>query len=532
MAFAVLALAFGSFGVPLLQPAVAQAAPLAPYWDATGNYVVDMTYNGTDNPHDVSLTQDASGNLTGHGGSPAGTDTYTWVIDSGSVSGNAITFSAHYTATADAVTPLDTLVVSGTIGTDGKITGTWSDNYNAGARSGNVTTTAGAAIALGSIAAQDFGVTNASGVRGYTAGFGLTDATFAGATSVVSQLFSGVTLLQTDTLSGPNAALVTGNQISSPFDVFGTFDYAADGYWTNVRSTEYGQTLVPTSVTMTVTLANGKVVTATNSTLTGDPSSIRPAVPATLAATTITSTDATLNGQNGANAASGHSFWVSANTFSTASPTLPIGVYSTPDLGALAANATSSALLSSVTGLPAITANTTYYFAAWTNVDGTWIPGAVLSFETASTTPQSGTIGGTVTGGATVGVLAVTGVTAVKTTAIANGTFSDGWEYTFNITVPTNETHLAMKFANWLSTVGSSTLPVANNMRISSLQADNGGATVLVTAADTYTVPTLNMTGDLDPAHDGKQVQVKVEVAVPSSTINGSYSTSYGVKTE
>lgn len=147
---------------------------------------------------------------------------------------------------------------------------------------------------------------------------------------------------------------------------------------------------------------------------------------------------------------------------------------------------------------------------------------------------SNGTIGGDVTGGtatSTEGELEVTSVTPVKTTAVADGTFANGWKYTFNITVPNDETHLSMKFANWASTVGSTTLAAANNMRISSAQADNGGATVLVTAADTYTVPTLNMTGDMNPAMDGKQVQISVEVAVPASTVNGAYTTSYGIKT-
>lgn len=146
-----------------------------------------------------------------------------------------------------------------------------------------------------------------------------------------------------------------------------------------------------------------------------------------------------------------------------------------------------------------------------------------------------GTIDGNVTGGqatSTMGVLKVDGVTAVRTTAVADGTFSNGWKYTFNITVPSNETHLSMKFADWMSTVGSTTLAAANNMRISSLQADNSNATVLVTAANSYTTPALNMNADLNPSLDGKQVQVNVEVAVPSNTVNGAYTTSYGVKTQ
>jgi len=110
--------------------------------------------------------------------------------------------------------------------------------------------------------------------------------------------------------------------------------------------------------------------------------------PITSPATGVTSTDATLNGTNGDSAATGRSFWVSLNTFSTASPTIPTGVYSTPDLGSISANAPFSATLSSITttgvpsNLPAITPNTTYYFAAWSEVGGTWYPGDVLNFTT------------------------------------------------------------------------------------------------------------------------------------------------------
>ncbi len=126
------------------------------------------------------------------------------------------------------------------------------------------------AVSPGSLLAEDFGVMNVSGVKGYTAGFGLTNATFAGAKSVVMKLYASSTLLQTNTATSKVGTDITGIQISSPFDVLGTFDYAADGYWTNVRGSEYGLNLAPTKVVATVTLANGKVVTAENTVLTGD----------------------------------------------------------------------------------------------------------------------------------------------------------------------------------------------------------------------------------------------------------------------
>ena len=102
-------------------------------------------------------------------------------------------------------------------------------------------------------------------------------------------------------------------------------------------------------------------------------------------ATGITQTDATLNGTNGDTDAEGHSFWVSTSTFSTATASpIPDGVYSTDDLGAIASNTPFSAQLSSANGLPAVTPNTTYYFAAWSSVGGTWYPGSVENFTTAA----------------------------------------------------------------------------------------------------------------------------------------------------
>ncbi|MES2994669.1 MAG: hypothetical protein V4681_01385 [Patescibacteria group bacterium] len=259
----------------------AQAA--TPNWDTDGSYVVAFNYLGIDYSHDMALSQDSGGNLTGSGGSPAGANTYTWVITSGAVSGDTIAFAADYTATADAVTPQTTLTVTGTIADNGTMSGTWSDNYQGGARSGTWATASGTADALvRSLAAEDFGVVNYDTglgiLKGYTAGFGLTNATFENVQSVVVKLYAGDTLLQTNTATAKVGDEITGSQISSPFDVSGTFDYATDGYWVNVRESQYGQSMPATRVVATVTLEDGTVLTATNTTLTGDPTTIYPVV--------------------------------------------------------------------------------------------------------------------------------------------------------------------------------------------------------------------------------------------------------------
>ncbi|KKT00610.1 MAG: hypothetical protein UV76_C0008G0021 [Candidatus Nomurabacteria bacterium GW2011_GWA2_43_15] len=158
-AFIALALLVSSFALP--------AQAVAPAWDATGSYVINMEYWGTDYAHDMSLTQDSLGNLTGSGGYPAGgAHTYTWVLTSGSVSGNSIDFLADYTASADAVVPQTTLHLVGTIASDGTISGTWSDNYQGGSRSGAVSTVSGVTVALRTITAS-------AGANGSISPFGL-----------------------------------------------------------------------------------------------------------------------------------------------------------------------------------------------------------------------------------------------------------------------------------------------------------------------------------------------------------------------
>lgn len=151
--------------------------------------------------------------------------------------------------------------------------------------------------------------------------------------------------------------------------------------------------------------------------------------PTTEPATSITSTDATLNAMNGDTAATDSSFWVSTSTFSTASSTMPTGVYSTPDLGAQAASSTFSAALSSATGLPAVTPDTEYFYVAWTSTDGgtTWTPGAELNFTTsaATTTPPSAPTITSIspTSGSTAGgtVVTITGANLGGATAVDFG---------------------------------------------------------------------------------------------------------------
>lgn len=118
--------------------------------------------------------------------------------------------------------------------------------------------------AAGSLASKEFITWNQGGLNGYDAGFAISGNTFNNASSIVIKLYSGNTLLQTNTAVNGK---IGGTEFLTPFDVNGTFDYAKDGYFTNKREAEYGKTLKPTKVVATVTMNDGQVLTATNESL-------------------------------------------------------------------------------------------------------------------------------------------------------------------------------------------------------------------------------------------------------------------------
>lgn len=534
---------------------------VAPGFDTTGSYIVAMEYLGTNYSNDMNLIQDNVGQLTGNGGSPAGANVYLWTINSGTVAGNAIEFTANYTATPDAVTPQAVITASGTVALDGTMTGTWSDNYAGGERSGTWTTTSGNAspLLLGALAAEDFSVasydTGLGILSGYTAGFGLADATFANATSVVVQLFAGATLLQTNTATPKLGIDVTGSQISSPFDVSGTFNYAADGYWINTKATEYGQSVPATTVVASVTLENGKMLTATNTALVGNPTTIYPVattsptatvtilkfVQGVLAtATTADSADFPMTASWDASnigAGTGEYTLSEASTVPYQAVTVPMtkgATYATAEL-LLGDTVAAACELGTPFALQGYTTGDTLEEAMTTTSATTSSPSFsniqndkyVIVWNRDCALPE-GNIGGTVVPPSS--ILAVTSIEMIDTSATANGAFADGWKYVFHVTASSSEQNLAMKFSDWLRTDGSGSIPVAGNMRISSPQANNGGATILLTGANTYSSPALFMIGDINPLMNGRQVDITVEVAVPEGTPSGAYSTNYGVR--
>lgn len=108
-------------------------------WDLTGSYKVMYAVDcGGPNPslYDMELT--GSG---GHGGYPSpGPYTYEWNVSDVVITGNTFSFTSTYTVGA-----VGTIMhMSGTIATDGSLSGIWDDNY-AGGRTGTWYTTSGVA---------------------------------------------------------------------------------------------------------------------------------------------------------------------------------------------------------------------------------------------------------------------------------------------------------------------------------------------------------------------------------------------------
>jgi hypothetical protein len=122
--------------------------------------------------------------------------------------------------------------------------------------------------------------------------------------------------------------------------------------------------------------------------------------------------------------------------------------------------------------------------------------------------------------------LGVTNITAVKTSATANNTYTDGWKWIFDVNVPTGEDKLQMKFLDW--TNGAQSIPAGSNMHFysaQSLNATSSDSAVSIDSANTYGNELI-----LDPTK-GQQIQVAVEIKVPTGTQGGSFSTSYGIQT-
>jgi len=127
--------------------------------------------------------------------------------------------------------------------------------------------------------------------------------------------------------------------------------------------------------------------------------------------------------------------------------------------------------------------------------------------------------------------LAVTGVDTITSVAIANGVFTDGWKWVLHLTVPDTEDAFRMKFGDFLNAAASSTIPIANNIRMFSPQSSNAiDENSAITETNNNYGGWMTLTGDTSSTTAGRQIDVTIEMRVPSGTASGTYTTSFGAQ--
>ncbi|MBP9847576.1 MAG: hypothetical protein KBD43_16080 [Saprospiraceae bacterium] len=131
--------------------------------------------------------------------------------------------------------------------------------------------------------------------------------------------------------------------------------------------------------------------------------------------------------------------------------------------------------------------------------------------------------------------LSVVSIQTIKADATPNNTFENGWKWILDVTLPENETYLQLKFEDWID--GANTIPVANNVRYYSSQAllsKTPTDAVVISSNSFGAIMKIDpdISNDLDTNIIGRQIQVVVEMKIPSSSPNGNYSSNYYVQSE
>lgn len=126
------------------------------------------------------------------------------------------------------------------------------------------------------------------------------------------------------------------------------------------------------------------------------------------------------------------------------------------------------------------------------------------------------------------------GVDGTQTTGTADNTYVHGWHWTLHFTVPFGETQFTMRWSDFTSGSDSVT---ADNIRFCSPQSDKDCSDdahyVNLTASSTDSDSiTFADTADTDTKTAGRQVDVRVEVKIPTTTPAGSYSATFDANSD
>jgi hypothetical protein len=114
----------------------------------------------------------------------------------------------------------------------------------------------------------------------------------------------------------------------------------------------------------------------------------------------------------------------------------------------------------------------------------------------------------------------------------ANNSYENGWEWKMRVTLPNNQNNLALKFNDW--SFGDKSISANGNMKYYSEQVSTGPGSVNVPVfiLNNDYPDNILIQSDIDPNRDGIQTDVHIKIKIPSISAPGSYSTSYGIRSQ
>jgi len=125
--------------------------------------------------------------------------------------------------------------------------------------------------------------------------------------------------------------------------------------------------------------------------------------------------------------------------------------------------------------------------------------------------------------------LQTTSIEAVKTIAVADGDYANGWQWVFAISLPSSDTFLKIKFNNFAGSSDDSV--AANNIRFYSKQSANAydaSHAITITQADVFSQP-LNLIPASTNGPSNRQIKIFVETRIPAGSAGGSYAAGYHI---
>jgi hypothetical protein len=119
----------------------------------------------------------------------------------------------------------------------------------------------------------------------------------------------------------------------------------------------------------------------------------------------------------------------------------------------------------------------------------------------------------------------------IKRIATKDGVYADGWKWILDVTLPTASSTLQLSFDNL---TGAGTILASSSIRFYSAQfVDHTGTSTAISVvspgAGTAWSDAITLSGDTS-SNPGRQIEITVEAAVPSSSPDGYYSASYDLQ--